>query len=78
MYIIEKIIKLYYKLTKKEEGFIIPEEADFIELEDIVTCKHNFMPIDSTGEILACSKCGYVINKSRLIKNKNFFKNITN
>lgn len=39
----------------------IPEEVDESE-----TCEHVFMPIDSTGEILACSKCGFVINKKDL------------
>ncbi len=78
MYIIEKIIKLYYKLIKKEVSQFIAKKTDIDELEDIITCEHNFMPIDSTGEILACSKCGYVVNKGRLIKNKNFFKDIKN
>lgn len=68
MYIIEKLIKLYIKFTKKEEIPILPEQEE--ELEDILTCKHNFMPIDSTGNILACSKCGYVIKKSRLKKHQ--------
>ncbi len=78
MYIIEKIIKLYFKVTKKEEDTVILQNENEVELEDIVTCKHNFMPIDSTGEILACSKCGYVVNKGRLTKNKNFFNDIKN
>lgn len=66
MYIIEKIIKLYLKYSKKEDSVILPNGEDRVELEDIVTCNHNFMPIDSTGEILACSKCGFVVKKSRL------------
>ncbi len=64
MYIIEKLIKLYLTLTKKEERTIAFQENPD-EIEDFVTCQHNFMPIDSTGEILACSKCGYVIKKSK-------------
>ncbi len=75
MYIIEKIIKTYLKLTKKEKIFSYTTNVQNEELEDILTCKHNFMPIDSTGEILACSKCGYVVTRKRLDKNKNFFKN---
>ena len=31
------------------------DEADF--------CEHNFMPVDSTGTVLACTKCGYVVKK---------------
>ena len=68
MYIIEKIIKLCLKLTKKEENIILPNNEDNPELEDILTCQHNFMPIDSTKEILACSKCGYVVTKKRASK----------
>ena len=75
MYIVEKIIKAYLKLTKKEKIFSYTTNIQNEELEDVLTCKHNFMPIDSTGEILACSKCGYVVTKKRLNKNKNFFKN---
>lgn len=74
MYIIEKIIKLYSKYSKKEQKIYLPKNEDNQELEDIITCKHNFMPIDSTGEILACSKCGYVVTKKRLNKNRNIFK----
>ncbi len=66
MYIIEKIIKLYLKFKKKDIKYIPPENEDMYKIEDVLTCKHNFMPIDSTGEILACSKCGYMVNKKRL------------
>ncbi|MGM9993360.1 MAG: hypothetical protein ACI37R_01375 [Candidatus Avigastranaerophilus sp.] len=68
MYIIEKCIKLYLNITKKNPVPIVLPETEEVELEDIVTCKHNFMPIDSTGKILACSKCGYVIRKDKLKK----------
>ena len=70
MYIIEKIIRLYLKYVKKETTAILPDGNDNYEKEDAVTCKHNFMPIDSTGNILACSKCGFVVRKSRLKKNQ--------
>lgn len=68
MYIIEKLVKLYLKISHREKNIVIPDGEDNYELEDVLTCKHNFMPIDSTGNILACSKCGYVIKKSRLKK----------
>ncbi|MCD7780251.1 MAG: hypothetical protein LUH05_06220 [Candidatus Gastranaerophilales bacterium] len=68
MYIIEKLIKTYLKLTKKENIIPIAADEETVELEDILTCNHNFMPIDSTGEILACSKCGYIVSKKRLEK----------
>ena len=47
------------------------QNADDNEIEDVVTCKHNFMPVDSTGQVFACSKCGYVISKKRLNKKEN-------
>lgn len=68
MYIVEKIIKLYKKFKSEQQTYSPPENQDTLQLEDILTCKHNFMPIDSTGEILACSKCGYVVNRKRLKK----------
>lgn len=74
MYIIEKLVKLYLKYSKKEKQVYLPKHEDNPELEDVITCKHNFMPIDSTGEILACSKCGYVVTRKRLNKNRNIFK----
>ena len=69
MYIIEKIIKIYFKLTNKSSNYQVRTYEDSQDVDDFVTCKHNFMPIDSTGKILACSKCGYVVNKNRLKKN---------
>ena len=70
MYIIEKLIKLYSELTKKEKVINIPNDIDIYELEDVLTCQHTFMPIDSTGNMLACSKCGYLITKERYEKLK--------
>ena len=61
------------KLSKEQKVYL-PKNEDTPELEDVITCKHNFMPIDSTGEILACSKCGYIVTKKRLNKNRNIFK----
>ena len=74
MYIVEKIVKLYIKYFKKEKVSPNYVYIDSNEPDDIVTCKHNFMPVDSTGKILACSKCGYVVTDKRLKKNHNFFK----
>ena len=69
MYVIELLVKLYLKFKSKKENFIIEENDN--NLEDILTCNHNFMPIDSTGKILVCSKCGYLIKKKQLIKRRN-------
>lgn len=53
MYIIELFIKIKEdfkkgKFKKKKE----PEKKEYEK------CHHLFVPIDSTGRILACSKCG--------------------
>ncbi len=54
MYFIEKILKLFLKPKKKKTTYT-PQEID--------NCEHLFVPIDSTGEYLACTKCGKLIKK---------------
>lgn len=54
MYFIEKILKLFLKPKKKKITYT-PQEID--------NCEHLFVPIDSTGEYLACTKCGKLIKK---------------
>jgi hypothetical protein len=49
--------KIYQGNTKKLS--LLENEED-----EAINCNHNFMPIDSTGEILACTKCGFVVKKS--------------
>lgn len=73
MFIIEYIIK---KLTKKREfpdfNPVAAEERDYEE------CEHVYMPIDSIGETLSCTKCGTLCKKSELkseLKSMNFFMN---
>lgn len=68
MYFIELIIK---KLTQKKEK---PTNNPIVEdeFQDYESCEHIFMPIDSTNEILSCTKCGILVKRSEL-KNKNFF-----
>ena len=61
---------MYLNLKTKEQKIIAPDFDDNYVLEDVVTCKHHFVAIDSTGNVFACSKCGYVIKKDRF-KNKN-------
>ena len=60
MYILEVFIKLLNKRQTKE---ITPQKPDFKEVDEAMTCNHNFMPVDSTGLILACTKCGFVVEK---------------
>ena len=67
MYIFELIAKLVK--NKKTITRIIKEEIDYNE-----TCNHSFLPIDSTGKTLACTKCGLVVKKEDIkTKPKNPF-----
>lgn len=68
MYIFELIIK---KLTQKKEKPTYNPLAEN-KSKDYEACEHTFMPIDSTGEMLSCTKCGFLAKQSEL-KNKNFF-----
>lgn len=72
MYFIELFVNALKKRKKniKTENFN-PLDDKFYD-EDYETCEHVFMPIDSTGEVLACRNCGLVVNRKDL-KNKNFF-----
>ena len=57
MYFIEKILRIFYKKKTYKEDYI-PQNID--------KCEHIFLPIDSSGEYLACSKCGKVIRKDEI------------
>lgn len=58
MYILEVFIKWLNKRQTKE---IKPKKPDFKEVDEALNCEHNFMPVDSTGMVLACTKCGFVV-----------------
>mgnify|MGYP005769274571 CR=1 FL=1 len=78
------LFELLVKYLKKDRVIEILDEHDrqnalnplneIPENEDEPNCEHMFMPIDSTGQTLACSKCGLVVNKKDL-RYKNFFMN---
>lgn len=53
MYIIEKILKIFIKKNPQKK---------YTNLE-IEACEHFFLPIDSDGIYLACTKCGKLIKK---------------
>ena len=61
MYIIEFIIKKFKE--KKQSPEVHDDKEEF-------RCNHVFMPIDSTGEYLACKYCGVLIKKDDLKKYK--------
>ncbi len=71
MYILELVVKLFKKKKVEKQTEFDPLASDNIEISE--ECEHIFMPVDSTGEILACSKCGLVVNRKDL-KDKNIFK----
>ena len=62
-------IELLVKYLKKDRLMEILDQHENYE-----ACEHIFMPVDSTGETLACSKCGLVVQKKDL-RYKNFFMN---
>ena len=71
MYFIELLVK---KFRKKQENIseYDPMAEDKPDYEDGCT-EHVFMPLDSSGDILACRNCGLVVNKKDL-KDINFFR----
>lgn len=69
MYILELIIK---KFSQKKEKPAYNPLATNEAKESYEVCEHIFMPIDSTNEMLSCTKCGLLVKRSEL-KNKNFF-----
>ena len=72
MYLIELIVKWINpkkKYERKEKFDPFAQE----EFDNSENCEHTFLPVDSTGETLACSKCGLLVNKSEL-KDINIFK----
>jgi hypothetical protein len=69
---------LFELITKYIKGKKYTRKSDFDpfaqdEIENFEECEHIFLPIDSTGETLACSKCGLVVNKKDM-KDENIFK----
>ncbi len=80
MYFIELIVKYFQKdrfmevLDEHDKNEALNPLDEIPEEENSENCEHIFMPIDSTGETLACSKCGLVVNKKDL-RYKNFFMN---
>ena len=52
------IIKLFLKIKDDIKNGKFKKQPK--ETEEIEKCNHLFVPIDSTGRILACSKCGMI------------------
>lgn len=73
MYFIEFILKKFLKFRKSHDEEQIFTDAPGEFDSDYELCEHIFMPIDSTNDVLACTKCGLVVNRAEL-KKKNFFE----
>lgn len=69
MYIIEWLLKKIFPYKLNSEYDYDPLKEEEKEEEN---CNHEFMPVDSTGEILACIKCGFIVkrNGSSFIKDE--------
>ena len=59
MYIIELLLKRW---KEKDKNRIVSQKTDNNPI-NYDKCDHVFMPIDSTGKIFACSKCGEILKK---------------
>lgn len=73
MFIVEWLLK---KIIKPQENDIV-DEIEPSTVDDSISCKHVFMPVDSTGEILSCVNCGLLRRKDQL-NVKNFFDDDSN
>lgn len=73
MFIIEWILK---KIIKPEQD-VYEDVEESSDVDASVTCKHVFMPVDSTGEVLSCINCGLLRKKDQLDV-KNFFDDESN
>lgn len=72
MYLLELIVRWIFPNKKyKQSSDFDPFKSD--DTDDVENCEHIFLPVDSSGEILACSKCGLVVKKEDL-KDVNIFK----
>ena len=71
MYIFELITRYIKGKKYKRKSDFDPFVQD--DIENSEECEHIFLPVDSTGNVLACSKCGLVVNRENL-KDINIFK----
>lgn len=53
------IIELFFKIKNDIKEGKFKKKIEKVE-EIPEKCEHLFVPIDSTGKVLACSKCGEI------------------
>ena len=56
MYIVELFLKLIDDFKKGK----FKKSPEKLAKNEVEKCDHIFVPIDSTGRILACTKCGEI------------------
>ena len=61
MYILECLLKKLFPQILKSEYDYNPLNQPIDDEEE--SCEHEFMPVDSTGETLACIKCGFIVQR---------------
>ena len=66
MYIFECLCKLFHKKSIDDEELSYDPLNHLDEEEKYERCVHKFMPVDSTGETLACIKCGFIVQRSSI------------
>lgn len=61
MYILDWVLKKIFP-NKLDEKYNYDPLVQNIEEDE--ECNHEFMPVDSTGETLACIKCGFIVKRN--------------
>ena len=73
MYFIDAILKKILKSIDDKEKLEDTTPSFEGQISDDETCEeHVFLPVDSTGEVLACVNCGLVVHKNNLHKQNPF------
>lgn len=70
MFIFEYLWNLVAKKKIVDSEFVynpLQEEIKDDE-DDNFSCQHDFMPLDSSQETLACIKCGFIVKRSNMIE----------
>ncbi len=76
MFIFEYLWKLVAPKKNNENEFAYdPLREEIKDDDEEEFCKHDFRPIDSTNETLACIKCGFIVKRSNIIED-NYESNI--
>lgn len=61
MFFVEWILKKIFPNKLDSSYDYNPLNQD--NLDEVEDCQHEFMPVDSTGETLACIKCGFIVQR---------------